>query len=96
MKNTMVIQDDGISSEIPLEALAGPALILPSTQDIDGRTLTGEFDWTGRESDDDDMNKKNDDDKKKGGALVKSGVIICLSKNSSHMQFFTNYFQFLL
>jgi hypothetical protein len=78
--------DDGIPSTIPLEALAGPALILPSN-DIDGRTLNEEFDWGGREDDDDDLDKK-DDDKKKRGALVQSGVIICLSKNSSHIAWF--------
>lgn len=76
--------DDDIPSQIPLEALAGPALILPSN-DIDGRTLNNEFDWAGREDDDDEMDKKDEDDKKKGGALSRSGVIICLSKNSSHI-----------
>jgi uncharacterized membrane protein len=33
------------------------------------------------------MDKKDDDDKKKGGALVKSGAIISLSKNSSHIAY---------
>lgn len=76
--------DDGIPSEIPLEALAGPALILPSTQVLDdGRTFTEEFDWAGREDDDDEMDKKDEDNKRKGGALATTGVIICLSKNSS-------------
>lgn len=76
--------DDGIPSQIPLEALAGPALILPSN-DIDGRTLNDEFDWAGREDDDDEMDKKDEADKKKGGALSRRGVIICLSENSSHI-----------
>lgn len=81
-----LLTDDGIHSSIPLEALAGPALILPSN-DIDGRTLNEEFDWGGREDDDDEMDKK-DDSKKKGGALAQSGVIICLNKNSSHIAWF--------
>ncbi|KAL9539677.1 hypothetical protein MBANPS3_010130 [Mucor bainieri] len=77
--------DDGIPSTVPLEALAGPALILPSN-DIDGRTLNEEFDWTGREDDDDEMDKKDEDDgKKKRGALAQNSVIICLNKNSSHI-----------
>lgn len=76
--------DDGIPSQIPLEALAGPALILPSN-DIDGRTLNDEFDWAGREDDDDEMDKKDENDKKKGGALSRSRVIICVSRNSSHI-----------
>jgi hypothetical protein len=75
--------DDGIPSTIPLEALAGPALILPSA-DIDGRTLNEEFDWEGRE-DDEDEDKKEDN---KRGALAQNGVIICLSKNSSHIAWF--------
>ncbi|KAG2199375.1 hypothetical protein INT47_001557 [Mucor saturninus] len=79
--------DDGIPSQVPLEALAGPALILPSN-DIDGRTLNDEFDWAGREDDDDEMDKKDEADKKKGGALSRSGVIICLSENSSHIAWF--------
>lgn len=80
--------DDGIPSQVPLEALAGPALILPSN-DIDGRTLNNdEFDWAGREDDDDEMDKKDEADKKKGGALSRSGVIICLSENSSHIAWF--------
>ncbi|CEP08414.1 hypothetical protein [Parasitella parasitica] len=78
--------DDGIPSNVPLEALAGPALILPSN-DIDGHTLNEEFDWTGKEDDDDEETDKKDDEqsRKKRGALAQSSVIICLSKNSSHI-----------
>ena len=75
--------DDGIPAEIPLEALAGPALILPSN-DIDGRTLNEDFDWAGRDDDDEDEDKKEDNEKKKG-ALSQSSLFICLSKNSSHI-----------
>jgi hypothetical protein len=79
-----ILIDDGIPSEIPLEILAGPALILPeSIPDIDGRTLNDEFDWAGGDDDDDDVDKKDGD--KKRGALANSGVIICLSQNSSYI-----------
>ncbi|KAI8075448.1 Mechanosensitive ion channel-domain-containing protein [Gilbertella persicaria] len=71
-----------------LEALAGPALILPTTTDIDGRTLHEEFDWDAKDEDE-DLDKKEDDDndskKKKRGALEKSSVIICFNENSSYI-----------
>ncbi|KAI8890820.1 hypothetical protein K501DRAFT_328372 [Backusella circina FSU 941] len=74
-----ILIDDGIPAEIPLEALAGPALILPtSSTDLDGKTLTEEFDWAGREDDEDGEKEDNHE-----GALTKSSVFICLSKNSS-------------
>lgn len=76
------IIDEGIPSEIPLEALAGPALILPSN-DIDGRTLSEDFDWAGRDDEDDELDKKEEIEKK--GALSQSSLFICLSKNSSHI-----------
>ncbi|KAI8987979.1 hypothetical protein BDF20DRAFT_832865 [Mycotypha africana] len=90
-----LLMDDGIlPPSIPLEALAGPALILPASVDIDGKTLTEEFDWGGHDDDDDEdtRNKsKGDEDeddegnKKKKGALTKSGVLICLNENSSYI-----------
>lgn len=81
-----IIIDDGVPSDIPLEALAGPALILPANDlDVDGHTLTEEFDWGGKDEDDDEEDGKEDE---KGGALSQSGVFICLSKNSSHIAWF--------
>ncbi|KAI9468925.1 MAG: Mechanosensitive ion channel-domain-containing protein [Benjaminiella poitrasii] len=78
--------DDGIPSEMPLEVLAGPALILPSN-DFDGRTLTEEFDWEGKEDDEEDDN--NSTHQRQGNnALAKSGVIICLNRNASHIAWF--------
>lgn len=79
-----IMVDDGIPANVPLESLAGPALILPS-KDIDGHTLNEDFDWAGREDDDDEMDKKEEDSKKSRGALAQRSVIICLSKNSSHI-----------
>lgn len=76
-----ILIDDGIPAEVPLEALAGPALILPSSSpELDGKTLTEEFDWAGRD-DDDDGDKPDDDNH--DGALTNSSLFICLSKNSS-------------
>ncbi|KAG1143699.1 hypothetical protein G6F37_003295 [Rhizopus arrhizus] len=74
-----VLIDQGIPVDLPLECLAGPALILPETTDLDGRTLGEEFDWAGK---DEDEEKKEEDDKSERGALVKNGLFICLSKHS--------------
>ncbi|CEI96474.1 hypothetical protein RMCBS344292_10634 [Rhizopus microsporus] len=75
-----VLIDDGVPANIPLEALAGPALVLPKTTDLDGRTLREDFDWAGK--DEDEETEKKDDEKKKG-ALLTSGLFICISNNSA-------------
>ncbi|KAI8369922.1 hypothetical protein BD560DRAFT_370352 [Blakeslea trispora] len=77
-----VLLDEGIPSTVPLEALAGPALILPNTTDIDGRTLNEEFDWEANDEDE-DIDKKDEEEVKKRGALEKSSIIICFNQNSS-------------
>ncbi|KAI8366471.1 hypothetical protein EDC96DRAFT_508209 [Choanephora cucurbitarum] len=77
-----VLLDEGIPSTVPLEALAGPALILPNTTDIDGRTLNEEFDWEAHDEDE-DADKKDEEEVKKRGALEKSSIIICFNQNSS-------------
>ncbi|CAO3702980.1 unnamed protein product [Rhizopus stolonifer] len=74
-----VLLDEGIPATIALETLAGPALILPETIDLDGRTLREEFDWTGKDEGDEEVEKKDD----KKGALVNSGLFICLSNNTA-------------
>ncbi|KAG1473103.1 hypothetical protein G6F56_001144 [Rhizopus delemar] len=74
-----VLLDEGIPATIALETLAGPALILPETIDLDGRTLREEFDWTGKDEGDDEVEKKDD----KKGALANSGLFICLSNNTA-------------
>lgn len=75
-----VLIDDGVPANIPLEALAGPALVLPKTTDLDGRTLREDFDWAGK--DEDEEVEKKEDEKKKG-ALLTSGLFICISNNSA-------------
>ncbi|KAI7905740.1 uncharacterized protein BX663DRAFT_500745 [Cokeromyces recurvatus] len=84
--------DDGIPSEIPLEALAGPALILPANDllpnntDLDGRTLNEEFDWEGKDDDEEeDDEKKENSTSSRRNTLARSGVIICLNQNASHI-----------
>lgn len=74
-----VLIDQGIPVDLPLECLAGPALILPETTELEGRTLREEFDWAGK---DEDEEKKEEDDRSERGALVKNGLFICLSKHS--------------
>ncbi|CEI90576.1 hypothetical protein RMCBS344292_04898 [Rhizopus microsporus] len=75
-----VLIDDGVPANIPLETLAGPALVLPKTTDLDGRTLREDFDWAGK--DEDEETEKKEDEKKKG-ALLTSGLFICISNNSA-------------
>ncbi|KAI9262762.1 hypothetical protein BY458DRAFT_477474 [Sporodiniella umbellata] len=69
--------DEEESHAVPLETLAGPALILPETVDIDGRTLREEFDWSAKDEDEDVAHEPA-----KEGALTQNGMFICLSKHS--------------
>ncbi|CAO3672408.1 unnamed protein product [Rhizopus stolonifer] len=62
---------------VPLETLAGPALILPETTDLDGRTLREEFDWASKDEDEDIKEPE-----KEAGALTQNGMFICMSKHS--------------
>ncbi|KAI9008953.1 Mechanosensitive ion channel-domain-containing protein [Phycomyces nitens] len=78
--------EDGLPVNIPLSSLAGPALV--SAPDLDGHTLTEEFDWGGGEDDEDEAEKKNAEERKHKRALATQGVIICLSKNSSSIAWF--------
>ncbi|KAG1145570.1 hypothetical protein G6F37_007175 [Rhizopus arrhizus] len=75
-----ILLDDGIPATMPLEILAGPALVLPETIDLDGRTLREEFDWAGKDEDE-ELEKKEDD--RKRGALANSGLFICVSNNAA-------------
>lgn len=83
-RDDKILIDDGIPAEVPLEALAGPALILP-TNDLDGHTLNNEFDWNGKEDDDEEQDMKDEEEKKKAGALGNSSIFICINKNSSNI-----------
>lgn len=83
-----ILIDDGVPAEVPLEALAGPALVLPSNDLLlDGRTLNeDEFDWDGKDDDDDEQDMKEEEEKKKkSGAFNNSSIFICMSRNSSHI-----------
>ncbi|KAI7863039.1 Mechanosensitive ion channel-domain-containing protein [Spinellus fusiger] len=74
--------EEGLPVDIPLSSLAGPALV--TAHDLDGHTLTEEFDWGGQDEDDDDEHeKKGQSEKKQKKRFTHSGVFICLSNNSS-------------
>ncbi|KAG0167793.1 hypothetical protein DFQ28_002892 [Apophysomyces sp. BC1034] len=80
----MFVLEGGIPANIPLETLAGPALV--TAPDLDGRTLAEEFDWAGHDDDDDELDRKDKDEKKsRRRTLAQSGVFICLSENSSYI-----------
>ncbi|KAI9256658.1 hypothetical protein BDA99DRAFT_485107 [Phascolomyces articulosus] len=67
--------DEGyIPAEVPLEILAGNALVTNYT-DHD------QFDWAGGEEDDEEEDKNDKTKKKK----QKHGVVLCLSRNSSYI-----------
>ncbi|KAL0075996.1 Mechanosensitive ion channel-domain-containing protein [Phycomyces blakesleeanus] len=78
--------EEGLPMNLPLSSLAGPALV--SAPDLDGHTLTEEFDWGGGDDDDDEAEKKNQEEKRNKRALATQGVIICLSKNASSIAWF--------
>ncbi|KAF7732833.1 hypothetical protein EC973_000109 [Apophysomyces ossiformis] len=79
-----IVLEDGIPASIPLEALAGPALV--TAPDFDGRTLAEEFDWAGHDDDDEELDKKDKDDRNsRRRTLAQNSVIICLSQNSSYI-----------
>ncbi|KAI8390899.1 uncharacterized protein BYT42DRAFT_554714 [Radiomyces spectabilis] len=76
------LSDHHIPTHIPLEALAGPALV--TAPDLDGRTLAEEFDWGGRDDDEDDeIDQGAKEGRKKRRALAQNNLIICISRNSS-------------
>lgn len=81
-RDDKIMVDDGIPASVPLEALAGPALVLPSS-DLDGHTLTDEFDWDDKQDDDVEQDIKDEENKKKAGSLANSSVFICMNRNSS-------------
>ncbi|KAI8990281.1 hypothetical protein BDB01DRAFT_848352 [Pilobolus umbonatus] len=82
-----ILIDDGIPANVPLESLAGPALITPSN-DIDSPNKHGEFDWSGKEDDDEELDRKENEANKKRGILARNSVIICLSENQSYIAWF--------